>query len=274
MATATAARAKRKGRKAAESDTVQRLGRLGLVARGVLYAVVGGLAASVAFGADEQADKQGALRAIGSTPVGRWSLLIVVAGFVGYALWRLAEATVRPGDKGVGGRLWSAGHAVLYTGFAFTTLSFVATQHSENSDATEQNYTAQVLKWPGGRYLVAAVGLTLIGVGVGNAYRAVSGRYRKHLKEQEIPESCDWWFPIVAYAGLAARAVAFSLVGAFLVQAAVTFDPKKARGLDGSLRLVAQQWYGRPLIFAVAIGLVAYGVWSCVEARYRKILGS
>lgn len=274
MATATVARAKSKGRKAAASDTVQRLGRLGLAARGLLYVVVGVLAANVAFGADEQADKQGALRAIGSTGVGRWSLLVVAAGFVGYALWRLAEATVRPGDKGVGGRLRSAGHAALYTGFAFTTLAFVATKDSSNSDEREQHVTARVLDWPGGRYLVAAVGLTLVGVGVGNAYRAISGRYRKHLKEHEIPESCEWWFPILAYLGLAARAVAFSLVGAFLVQAAVTYDASKARGLDASLRTIAQEPYGRPLIFAVAIGLIAFGAWNFVEARYRDILGS
>ena len=274
MATATVERAKRTGRKAADSDTVQRLGRLGFVARGLLYVVVGILAASVAFGADEQADKQGALRVIGSTAVGRWSLLVVVAGFAGYALWRLAEATVRPGDKGVGGRLRSAGHAVLYTGFAFTTLSFVATGNSENSDSKEQHATARVLDWPAGRYLVGAVGLTLIGIGVGNAYRAISGRYRKHLKEQEIPEHCEWWFPIVAHAGLAARAVAFSLVGAFLVQAAITYDPSKARGLDGSLREIARQPYGRPLIFLVAIGLVAFGAWNFIEARYRRVLGS
>lgn len=274
MTTATARRAKRKGREAAESDTVQRLGRLGLVARGLLYVVVGLLAANVARGADEQADRQGALRTIGSNPVGRVALLAVVAGFAGYALWRFAEATVRPGDKGVGGRLHSALKAILYTGFAFTTLAFVATKRSANSDEKEQDYASRVLHWPAGRYLVAAVGLTLIGIGVGNAYRALSGRYKKHLKEQEIPESCESWFPIVAHLGLAARATAFSLVGAFLVQAALTYDAEKARGLDGSLRTIAREPWGRPLVVLVAIGLVSFGAWCFIEARYRRVLGS
>lgn len=274
MATATAQRAKRKTRKAAGSDTVEWLGRLWLIARGVMYVVVGVLAANVARGADEQADKQGALRTIGSTGIGRIALLGVVAGFAGYALWRLLEATVRPGDRGWAGRVRSFGHALLYTGFAITTLAFVATKRSANSDDRERDYTARILSWPGGRYIVAAVGLTLVGIGVANAYRAVSGRYRKHLKEHEVPEHCEWWFPIVAHAGLAARTVAFSLVGAFLVQAAVTFDPKKARGLDGALRTIAQEPWGRPAIVAVAVGLIAFGAWCFVEARYRDVLGS
>ena len=274
MTTATARRAKSKGRKAADSDTVQRLGRLGLMARGTMYAVVGALAANAARGADEQADRQGALRAIGRTPGGRWALLVVVAGFAGYALWRIAEATVRPGDKGVAGRLRSAGHAVLYIAFALTTLSFVVTKRSENTDERERGMTAQVLDWPGGRFLVAGVGLTLVGIGVANAFRVLSGRYRKHLKENEIPESCDWWMPIVAYVGYAARSVAFWLVGAFLVQAALTYDPSKARGLDGSLRTLMREPFGKPAVVAVAIGLIAFGAWCFVEARYRDVLGS
>lgn len=274
MATATAERAKSKGRKAAKSDTMQRLGRLGLVARGVMYVVVGALAANVARGADEQADRQGALRTIGRTPVGRWALLALVVGFAGYAVWRLAEATFRPGDKGVPGRLRCVGHSLLYTGFAITTLSFVVTRQSENSDAREQSYTARIMEWPGGRYVVAAAGLALVGVGVANAWRALSGRYRKHLKEHEIPGKTAAWLAPVAHLGLAARTVAFSLVGAFLVQAAVTYDPKKARGLDGSLRTLAQEPWGRPAIVAVAIGLIAFGAWCFVEARYRDVLGS
>jgi hypothetical protein len=255
-------------------DTLQRLGRLGLVARGLLYAVVGVLAFNVARGSSRQADRQGALRAVGGTTVGRWLLVLVAVGFAGYALWRLAEATLRPGDRGVASRLASAARAVLYTGFCVTTLSFVVTQHSENADRREQDVTAHVLGWPGGRYVVGAAGLALIAVGVGNAWRALTGHYRKHLKEEEIPRATLRWLKPVAYAGLAARMVAFCLVGAFLVQSAVTYDPRKAHGLDGALRVVARTAYGEPLIVLVGIGLVAFGGWCWVQARYRDVLGT
>jgi hypothetical protein len=275
MTTATAARAKHQGRKAAESDTVEWLARLGLFARGALYIVVGLLAFGVARGGAEQADKQGALRTIARLPLGRWSLLFVAAGFAGYALWRFAEATVRPGDKGVGGRVFSAIRGLLYTGFCVTTLSFVLTKDSTNSDAKERGYTQRVLDWgTPGRLLVAAVGLGLIATGLWNAWRALSDRYRKHLKEGEIPRRTLRWLKPFAYAGLAARAVAFSLVGAFFIQAAVTYDPDKARGLDDSLRAVARAPWGEAMIVLVAIGLVAFGLWCFVEARYREVLGS
>lgn len=272
MATATQARAKSK--QVAESDTVEWLARLGLVARGALYLVVGTLAFKLAMGSTQQADRHGAFRALGRNAVGRWSLLLVAVGFLGYALWRFAEATVRPGDKSALSRIGSACRAVLYVAFAVTTVSFVVTKHAENSDEQERDYTARVLEWPGGRYLVAAVGLALVAVGVANAWRALSGKYRKRLKQGEIPAGTMRWLKPFAFAGLAARFVVFSLVGAFLVQAAVTYDADKARGIDGSLRTIRKLPYGDPLILLVAAGLVAFGLWCFVEARYRKVLGS
>jgi hypothetical protein len=274
MATATSERAKGKTKEAAESDGMQWLARLGLVARGFLYLVVGFLAFRVAMGSTQQADRHGAFRAIGRNGIGRWSLVLVAVGFFGYALWRLAEATVRPGDKSALARAGAASRGVLYLGFAVTTISFVVTKHAENSDEKEQDLTARVLDWPGGRYLVAAVGLALVGAGVANAWRALSSKYRKRLKQHEIDPATLRWLKPFAYAGLAARFVVFSLVGAFLVQAAITYDAEKARGIDGSLRTLAKAPYGEPLIMVVAAGLVAFGLWCFVEARYRKVLGS
>jgi hypothetical protein len=276
VTTATTVRrgARTAGRKAARSDTVRRLARLGLAGRGLLYGTVAVLAVNVARGSHSEADRQGALRTIGSHPVGRLALLAVAAGFGGYALWRLVEATVRPGDKGAGGRVAAAAKGLLYTGFCVTTLSYVVTHHSDSANERQRDWTARVLGWPAGRWLVAAAGLAVISGGLYNAWRALSGKYRKHLKEEELADGAGPWVAAVAVAGLLARGVAFSLVGFFLVESAVTYDPSKSQGLDGALRRLAGAPYGRPLLVVVAAGLAAFGVWSFVEARYRRVLGS
>jgi hypothetical protein len=274
----TTATARRKatdaGRRAARSDGVQRLARLGLVGRGLLYVVVAVLAANVARGSHAEADRQGALRAIGEHLVGRVALVVVAFGFAGYALWRLLEATVRPGDKGVGGRVAAAAKGCLYAAFAVSTAAFAVTRHNHNANTQNKDLTARVLGWPAGRLLVAAVGLAVVAGGLVNGWRAVSGRYRKHLKENEIDDRAEPWVYAVAVVGLLARGVAFALVGTFLVQAAWRYDPKQAEGLDGALRRLAALPLGTALLVAVAVGLAAFGLWSFVEARYRRVLSS
>jgi hypothetical protein len=276
VTTATTVRrtAKSAGRKAARSDSVQRLARLGLAGRGLLYGTVAVLAANVARGSHREADRQGALRTIGANPLGRLALVAVAFGFAGYAVWRLVEATVRPGDKKLGGRVAAASKGLLYTGFFATTLSYAVTRHGRSANESQRDWTARVLGWPAGRLLVTAAGLAIVGSGLYNGWRALSGKYRKHLKEEELADGAAPWVAAVAVAGLLARGVAFSLVGFFLVDAAVTYDPSKSQGLDGALRRLGGAPYGGPLLVVVAAGLAAFGVWCFVEARYRRVLGS
>ncbi len=272
MATATAAR--RGANKASRSDGVQRLARLGLLGRGTLYVVVAVLAANIARGSRAGADREGALRVIGDSLLGRLALVVVALGFAGYAVWRVLEATVRPGEKGLAGRAAALCKAGLYTVFTITTTEYVLTHKSENANRKHMDLAAKVLDWPLGRWIVAAFGLGLLGAGLFNVYRAVSGRFRKHLKENELADEAKPWVFGLAIFGLVARGVAFALVGFFVVQAAATYDPKKAQGLDASLRSLAQAPYGRPLLLVVAAGLVSFGLWCFVEARYRKVLKS
>ena len=268
--TTTAAR--RGANKAARSVGVRRVARLGLVGRGALYVVVALLAANIARGSRAAADREGALRTLGQNGFGRALLAAAAFGFAGYALWRVLEATVRPGDKGVPGRLTSLAKAALYTGFAVTTTEYVITRRSENANHKHMGIAGRVMQWPLGRWIVAAVGLALVAAGVWNVYRGVSGRFRKHLQEEELAKEARPWVYGVALFGLVSRGVAFALVGFFVVQAAVGYDPEKAQGLDASLRKLAQAPYGRPLLLVVAAGLTAFGLWCLVEARYRKVL--
>lgn len=267
-------KANKAGQKAADSDSLRWAARLGLVARGVMYGTIGILAAMVAAGSRASADRPGAMRAIGGNGLGRVALVVAAIGFAGYALWRVAEATIRPGDKGVPGRLASAGKALLYGGFAVTTASYAFTRNGKDGDAKQHDVAARALDLPLGRWLVGLAGVALLGAGAWNVYRAVSGKYRKRLKEGKLSRTQRRLVAVCAGIGLPARGVAFALVGTFLVRAAINYDAHEAEGLDGALRRVREAPLGPVMIALVAAGLVMFGVWSFVEARYREVLES
>ncbi len=266
---------------AADSLWLQRLARAGLVARGLLYVVVGVLASQVAAGHDEtRADKQGALQAVVRQPFGRLLVLLLAVGFAGYAMWRFVEAAVGPADEvedTAKARLKRVGYFLrggLYTLlFASAVRLFIWSNSMATSKTAEADWTARVLDWPGGMWLVQAVGLGAIGAGLYIGWRAVSGKFRKRLKALEMGPAVRVWVCGVGTVGNVARMLIALLIGAFLIAAARSHDPEQAVGIDGALRRLAERPYGSTLLVLVATGLAAYGVYSFAEARYRRVGG-
>ena len=265
----------RKLERAGESEQVGWLGRIGLVAKGISFGLVGVLAILVALGVGGQpADREGALRVLSREPYGLVALLALAVGFASYAAWRFAQAFLDRDDegtdaKGAAKRLGCVGKGVLYSSFALLAVSLVTGPRGESESEPER--TARVFELPFGRWLVGAVGVGIVGYGLWNGYRSASGSYRNHMKTWEMNTPARWWLNVVGAAGHGARMLLFCLIGAFLVKAAYQVDPKEAVGLDGALARLAQQPYGPWLLGLAALGLLAYGAYSLAQARYRDV---
>lgn len=282
-ATTKATQAHRAAKRAADSDWTDRLARLGFCARGLVYAIVGLIAIQIAWGvsggAGEDASKEGALREIAERPLGRPLLVVLAVGLAGYALWRASEALWGKRDedderKRTAKRAGSAAKAVLYAAFLVSTVKFISggpSQGSGGGDEQEETLTASVLNLPGGRLLVGAVGLAIIAGGIYVAYRGLAQKFEKRLDTSEMGPVMGRVVDVVGTVGMAARGLIFGVAGFLLLKAAVDFDPEEATGVDGTLKLLARQTYGQLLLTATAIGLIAYGLYSFAEARYRQL---
>ena len=264
-----------KGRRAGKSRWVERLGRLGHVAKGVLYAVIGILAIKVALGGREESpDKNGALRTIAEQPLGKGLLVALALGLGGYALWQLARAILDrddegEGPKGLAKRAGALGRGAWYAILCGLTVSTLV--GGNGGSGNEQQTTAGVFDRPFGRYAVYAAGLAFLGAAAFNGWRAATCKFNKKLKTGEMGDLEEKAATGVGVLGHLARMVVFGLVGVFLFRAAWEFDPKEARGLDGALLEVAQAPYGGLLLGAVAVGLLCYALYCLVQARYRKL---
>ncbi|WP_286259519.1 DUF1206 domain-containing protein [Streptomyces graminofaciens] len=250
--------------------------RAGLAARGVIYALVGALALRIASGdGSRQADRQGALEEISARPMGAVLLWSLAIGLVGMALWRLSEALF--GAAGPDGRTWrrrlsAAARCVFYTFVAHSVSAFAADAgRGASSDEQSRDVTARALELPGGQWLVAAAGIGVALGGVWVGVRAGTRSYREHLR---LGGMSRWERRAVDVAGVTggiARGAVFTVAGAFLVRAAVDYQPDKAKGLDDTLRSFADAPLGRLLLACVAAGLVLFGLFSFAEARWREV---
>jgi Domain of Unknown Function (DUF1206) len=266
---------KRQAEKVADTPWARGIARWGLVSKGVLYLLVGFIAANVSIGgADRVKDRGGALTSLADSWPGKLLVGAVAFGLAGYALWRFAEVvigrTFEGGEHlGVLKRLGVLARGFWYVGlFAIAISALLGADESPNR---EDRFTARVLEWPAGRWLVAAVGLGIAGAGAFNLWRGLTTRFRKRLKLRTMSDTEDKLFTAVGSFGHFARGVVFGLIGFFLVRAAWQYDANETVGLDGALGEIVQQDYGDTLLGLVATGLLAYGLYCFVEARYREV---
>lgn len=254
------------------------LGRIGLVAKGASYALVGVLAIMVAVGFGGRAtSREGAIEVIADELFGAAVIVGLALGFAAYALWRLAQALLDRDNEGtdppgLAKRLGYFGRAVLYSGLAATALTLLdGTGDDQSQTGQARDTTAEALTWPAGRYLVAAVGLGFLGAALFNAYRALTQKFEEKWWVGDLSERTKGLLAGLGSAGLLARFVVFGLIGSLLVKAAWQHDPQEAIGLDGALRRTAEAPYGGALLGALAAGLLCYAAFCLVEARYRRV---
>jgi len=265
--------ARRHGDNAASAETLGWLARAGLVARGVVYLIVGVLALKLALGDGGKAtNQQGALKTIADGSFGKLLLIAMAIGLAGYALWRLLRAAVGHGaeqqDSG-GDRV-----AALASGIAYAILCVTAVKiltGSRTGSGTPKEATGGVLAWSGGTVIVGIAGAILIGVALYQAYKGFAKKFLEDAKTSEMSHRVRQAYTALGVFGHVARAVVFALIGYGMIKAAIDYDPNKAVGLDGALRELAHASYGPALLGAVAAGLVGFAAYSIADARYRKV---
>jgi hypothetical protein len=257
------------------SPWVERIARAGYAAKGVVYATIGVLAMREALGlGGSTTGVGGAMRSMGPQPLETVLLIILAAGLAGYALWKLVQGIMDPDQKGsnphgIVRRVGYVGSGVIHGGLAFTAAQSVFGAEDSSEDAMAAS--AMAFQPPLGPILVGLVGLTVISVGLYQLYAAYGANFRDDLKLNRMSDGEERWVILAGRVGTAARALAIGVAGAFVVLAAYQSDPSETRGLGEALETLQRQPSGSYMLGAVAAGLLVYGAFMLLVARYRRI---
>ena len=271
--TARPRRASSTARRWSKTPAFRALARTGLIARAVIYLLIGLIAILVATGhSTRQPNQQGALELLAGKPYGDISLWLLGIGFAGYALWRLSEAAfgVAGEGNGLGPRVKSLARAVVYAFLSYLTFKVVA-QTAGNETRKQQDLTASLMRHPGGQWLVAIIGLIVVLVGVMLIAQGLRRTFMKYLMTYRMNAKVRRVVERLGQIGVTARGVVFAITGALVVDAAVTFRPSKSGGLDKALLTLRGEPFGEVLLLVVAAGLVIFGIYGLAEARWRKV---
>lgn len=265
--------------RAQENIWVDRLTRIGYFARGVIYGLIGIFALQLVLGGRGRiTDQSGALATLASQPFGKFLLIIVAIGLVGLFIWGVIRAFADPLRKGHSFKGIVARAGYLISGISYGAL-FIPTlnliqgtgRRTGSSTPAAQQATASILARPGGQLIVELVGAVLIGVGLYRIYAGYTSRLNERLKSYQMTAEERRWAIRLGRLGYIAIGIVFIILGLLAVLAALTLDPKKVGGFDQALVFLMRQPYGPYLVVVVAIGLIAFAIYSFMGSLYFRI---
>jgi hypothetical protein len=259
-----------------------RLARVGYMAKGAVYLLVGGLALAAAAGLGGKAtDPSGALAMVARTSIGRVALGVIAPGLVAHATFCAALMLMGEphADRGPVLRairkIGNAISALIYFGLAATatalSLGWGALVHTDK-DAETRHWSARVLAAPFGRpLLIAVAAVILIAAAVALVRVFWPGDARRRLRIEEMSERQCKTVAAVGRIAFLSRATVLAIIGYFLGWAAIDRAPREARGPGGALHAVWEHPHGDVLLAMMAGGLITFGAYALFEARWRRL---
>ncbi|MBO4271554.1 DUF1206 domain-containing protein [Microbispora triticiradicis] len=255
-------------RRAADHPALEKLAKVGFAARGVLYAIIGLVALQIAFGGGGEADKSSALQIVRDSPLGDPLLWIMAVGLAALAIWQVSEAVWgRPEARE---RVEAVFRAVVYAALVYSMVALLTrNKGASSSDSQSEDATKALFDLPAGQFLVGLLALGVIALGV---YWIYEGWTEKFMRDMHVTEPRTRGVVVkLGKAGYIARGVIALAAGALIGQAALTYDPDKAAGIDDALKALADTPAGPWLLVVVAIGLVLFAVYCFAEARWHRV---
>ncbi|HET6167215.1 MAG TPA: DUF1206 domain-containing protein [Marmoricola sp.] len=259
-------------REAADSDWLDAAIRFGFVAYGVVHLLIAWLAIQLAFGHQKhQASPHGAMKELAGKPLGGVLVWAVAIGMFCLVVWRLLEAAFGHRDAKDTER-WrlraaSLGKAIVYGAIGASAVS-TALGGGGSGDQKDRSFTAKVMDWPAGTWLVGLIGLVIVCVGVAHIRKGLSDELRDSLSAEGKSGESGSAYLLLGKVGYVAKGLAIAAIGALFGYAAISHDPNRSGGLDTALRTVLEQPYGPALLCALALGLGCFGLFCLARARH------
>lgn len=258
-------------RRIQRSSPVRTLVRVGYVANGVVHGMLGVLVLVVAFGGGAQADQGGAFQSLAQTPAGATLIWALVGGLWALGLWHGVQAFLARGAdtaERVRRIAKEAAEAIAFLAVGGIGAS-VALGSRPQGDESAQQTSGGILGLPGGPLILGLAGVVVAGIGAGFVVAGVRRSFRKKLA---LPSGAPGRAIVaLGVAGYAAKGVAVGIVGVLLIVAAVRVDPSAAGGLDGAITALVAMPAGPLLGVLVGAGLLAYGLFTVIRAKYARL---
>ena len=260
-----------------KNETIEKLARFGMAAKGVVFIILGVLTAMAAFNeGGQKAGQSDALKFIYNQPFGQVLLALLAVGLIGYVVWRFVQAFRDPENegsdkKGIAKRIGYGASGLLYAFLAFEAIRMLFQSGSSGGGDGNKQVVSMLLEQPFGQILVGIVAVALFAKAVSEIYKAVTDKFMEEINVGQLEYKVKKIIKNTGKAGLIARGIVVGIIGFLFMKAAIQANASQAGGTEGAFSFIQSSSYGSWLLGIIAIGLACYGVYMIVKARYKAL---
>lgn len=252
-----------------KSEKYRWLVHLGFAARGVVYLLLGYLFLAGTGQSQAEDGPQGVFDYLQQVPGGTPILYLCALGLIGYALYRLSSLIFDAENygrdkKGIAQRVGHGASGLAHLVLAYTAFQFAqGKQQSSGGGGGAQEATGTILSMEFGSIVIGILGLCFLAAALAQAKKAITGEFM-----QRVSPSAPGFTKIIGRAGFAARTVVFAVISWSFVESAWLSSSSQVKTLGEAVSSLRDDGV---LFTLVAIGLLLFGVFSLVMARYRTV---
>lgn len=259
------------------SAHVKPIAQAGLIAKGLVYCLLGILAFMAAFHMSGQStnntDKQGIFSIIYKQTGGQIMLSIIALGLLCYSLWRAIQTfgdTEHKGNnaKGIATRARYLFSGLIYASLAVYAIKMLLSATGGSGKSNQQNMVQEILSKPYGQWLLGLAAVIIAAVGFYQVYYALSKKYRKHIDSADTVNKS--LLLSAGKIGYLARGIVWLIISWLFTKAALHSNSSEAGDTSEAFQFLAESFYGSYLVAAVGAGLFCYGVFNLIRARYES----
>lgn len=259
------------------SSKVKPIAQVGLMAKGVVYCLLGIFAFMAAFHlggqSTDKTDKQHVFSFIKEQTGGQIMLAVVALGLLCYCIWRFVQAFGDTEDKGDNAKGLAARARYLFSGLIYTSLAVYAIKmlvsDKKSSGDNKQDMVQELLSKPFGEWLLGLIAAIMIGVGIYQIYYGLSEKYRKHADKAGASSNKNLLLT-AGKIGYVARGIVWLVIGWLFTKAAFHSNSSEAGDTSEAFKFLSETSYGSYLLGAVGVGLICYGIFNFIRVRYES----
>lgn len=249
------------------------LARWGYASRGVVYLLIGGLALLASFGAAEETGTRGALLTLMTGSAGPLLLLVLAAGLMSHAGWRLLQSVLDADDLGLAwrGLVVRAGlfaSALSYGALALSALGLAGLAEAGSGEGGRNPAVAWLVALTGSWGGTIILSLVFAGIAVAHVWKAVTAGHAKYVHP---PPRYSNLVDLVAIGGLTARGAVFATIAFLLWARRLDYGSASIPDTETVLSWTGSLPWGGPVLAGLGVGLILFCLYSFAEAAWREV---